>query len=115
MQGIPVLSPLAWPLSYRYPLHLIGPDFKPDSAPDQATHILAYRNRLDKVCFMQMNDVTRLLLQTLQENRGLTGLEILTEIAHSIKHPDPSKVIEKGAELLNDLRRKDILLGTRVI
>ncbi len=25
----PVLSPLAWPLSYRYPVHRIGPDFQP--------------------------------------------------------------------------------------
>lgn len=113
MQGIPVLSPLAWPLSYRFPLHRIGPGFIPEDAPEHATHILAYRNRKDKVCFMQLNDVTRLLLHILQENRGLNGLEILSEIADRIDHPQPEKVMASGAELLEDLRRKDILLGTR--
>ena len=27
----PVLSPLAWPLSYRYPVHRIGPQFQPSA------------------------------------------------------------------------------------
>ncbi|MCK5383157.1 MAG: putative DNA-binding domain-containing protein, partial [Gammaproteobacteria bacterium] len=32
LTGIPVLSPLAWHLSYRFPVHKIGPDFMPDEA-----------------------------------------------------------------------------------
>ena len=62
---------------------------------------------------MQLNDVSRLLLNLLQENRGLTGLELLNEIASSINHPDPSVVIDNGEKLLQDLRSKDVILGTR--
>ena len=35
LTGIPVLSPLAWPLSYRFPVHQIRPDFQPDEPPGQ--------------------------------------------------------------------------------
>ena len=113
MEEVPVLSPLAWPLSYRYPVHRIGPGFEPEAPPDEATHILVYRDRSYQVKFMQLNDVSRLLLNLLQENRGLTGLELLREIASRINHPDPSVVIDNGKKLLQELRSKDILLGTR--
>jgi hypothetical protein len=113
MQEIPVLSPLAWPLSYQYPVHQIRSGFEPEVPPEQATHILVYRDRTDKVKFIQLNDVSRLLLNLLQENNGLTGLELLTEIAKKINHPDPSVVIDNGEKLLQDFCSKDILLGTR--
>ncbi len=113
MEEVPVLSPLAWPLSYRYPVHRIGPGFEPEAPLDEATHILVYRDRSYKVKFMQLNDVSRLLLNLLQENRGLTGLELLKEISSRINHPDPSVVIDNGKKLLQDWRSKDILLGTR--
>jgi len=113
MEEVPVLSPLAWPVSYRFPVHRIRPGFEPEAPPEQATHILVYRDRSDKVRFMQLNDVSRLLLNLLQENRGLTGLELLSEIASHINHPKPSVVIDNGEKLLQDLKSKDVLLGTR--
>jgi len=113
MEEVPVLSPLAWPLSYRFPVHRIRPGFEPEIPPEQATHLLVYRDRNYKVKFMQLNDVSRLLLNLLQENRGLTGLELLSEIASTINHPDPSVVIDNGKKLLQDFYSKDILLGTR--
>lgn len=113
LHGIPVLSPLAWPLSYCYPVHLIKPDYQPESPPEKPSHILVYRNRCDEIKFMKLNDVSRLLLKLIQEKPGSTGLELLTEIAAAIEHPEPQKVITAGTELLNDLRSKDVLLGTR--
>ena len=113
MNEVPVLSPLAWPLSYRYPVHRIRPGFEMDTPPEQATHLLVYRNREDKIRFMLLNDVTRLLLNKLLEDPGLSGHELLAGIADDINHPQPSVVLEKGAQLLQELRDKDILLGTR--
>lgn len=113
MQGVPVLSPLAWPLSYRYPVHKIRPGYTPSEPPEQASHILAYRNRSDKVKFMQLNDVSRLLLNLLQEDRGLSGFELLSEVARRINHPHPDGLVENGQILLRDLCDKEVLLGTR--
>jgi len=112
LTGRPLLSPLAWPLSYRYPVHRIGPSHQPMEPPTEATHLLVYRNRRDEVRFMQLNDVTRLLLQKMQEEPGLTGEEHLRRIAQTIGHTDPDRVIASGAEVLDDLRERDVVLGT---
>jgi hypothetical protein len=65
------------------------------------------------VKFMQLNEVTRLLLALLQENAGMTGRRLLEMTADQIGHRSPSAVIESGAKLMRDLRRRDVLLGTR--
>jgi hypothetical protein len=113
LEGIPVLSPLAWPLSYRYPVHLIKPGYQPDGPPDIPTHILVYRNHHDEVKFMKLNDVSRHLLELLKEHPGATGLELLKQVAATIGHPKPERAIAAGADLLTDLKNKDVLLGTR--
>lgn len=113
LAGIPVLSPLAWPLSYRYPVHLISPEYQPAEPPGEPTHILVYRNRHDDVKFMKLNNVSRILLELMQQHRDATGRELLTRVAKAIGHPEPEKVISTGAELLGDLKRKDIVTGTR--
>ena len=113
LTGVPVLSPLAWPLSYQYPVHEIKPDNKPQSPPDRPTHLLVYRNRDDDVRFMRLNAVSALLLQFLKEDDGKTGQEILNEIVTALAHPNPDTVIEGGVKLLEDFRTRDVILGTR--
>jgi hypothetical protein len=112
LQGIPVLSPLAWPLAYRFPVHRIGPDFRPDIAPAEATRLLAYRNRKDEVRFMQINQLIWLLLEKLQ-NGEHSGREILLSIAAETGHPDSEALLEHGKKLLQDLQERDVVLGTR--
>ena len=106
LQGIPVLSPLAWPLVYRFPVHRISPDYKPQEAPAEPTRLLAYRNRKDQVKFMEINPVTWLLLEKLQ-GADKTGLDILQAIAGEIGHTQPGQVIEHGRKLLLDLIERD--------
>jgi hypothetical protein len=52
-------------------------------------------------------------LQLLKEDTAPTGLEALTRIAAELRHPRPEQVTEAGREFLDDLRRRNILLGTR--
>jgi len=113
LEGIPLLSPLAWPLSYRFPVHLIKPDFQPAEPPDQPSHILVYRNRSGDVKFMKLNAVSRMLLDLLKENRDATGLEVLEQVAIRIDHPDPDTVTAAGRSLMLELKEKEVLLGTR--
>jgi hypothetical protein len=111
--GAPVVSPLAWNLTYRFPVHRIGPAHQPDAPPPEPTHLMVYRTRQGRVEFMEINAVTQRLLQLLKEEPARTGLEVVTRIAHELHHPRPEQVIEAGRGLLGDLRRRDILLGTR--
>lgn len=113
LEGRPVLNPLIRLLSYRYPVHRIRPDFQPAEPPPQATHLLVYRNRDDEVKFMQLNAVTEGLLERLGRDDEGSGRDVLEELAHDIGHHDEQRLIQAGAELLEDLRRRGVVLGTR--
>ena len=112
LTGIPVLSPLAWHMSYRYPVHRIGPDFLPDEPGEAATNIVVYRNREDDVGFMEINRVTKRLLELVSENDSVNGEQLLNHIAAEMSHPQPDVVVTGGIEILKGLLQKDIILGT---
>jgi hypothetical protein len=112
LTGIPVLSPLVWQLAYHYPVHRIGPDFLPDRPGATPTFLVVYRDRKDEVGFMEVNPVTKRLLELLASEAGATGEKLLLDIAQELSHPQPGVVIDGGLEILNDLHKKDIILGT---
>ena len=109
----PVLSTLAWPLQYLYPVHQIGPDFQPDKPTDNPTFIVVYRNRNDEIGFLEINPVTARLLQLLSEDLSQSGRTILEHIAAEINHTNPEAVVQGGLAILQDLRTRNIILGTR--
>ena len=113
LEGIPVVSPLAWILSYRFPVHRISIDFQPTEATEQPTSIIVYRDTEDEVGFIEINPMTSILLQRLLQEPRVSGKDALTAIAHEMQHPDPDVVIRGGLEILEDLRKHTIILGTQ--
>ncbi len=113
MEGVPVLSPLAWLLSYRYPVQRIGPDYLPDKAPEQPTHIVVYRDLNDAIGFLELNPVTARLLQRMADNRTKAGIDLLLQIAAELDHPGPQAVVEGGRAIFAELQQRGVLLGIR--
>ncbi|MGQ0698501.1 MAG: HvfC family RiPP maturation protein [Panacagrimonas sp.] len=113
MEAPPVVSPLAWPLAYSYPVHRIGPDFEPAEAPDAPSYLVVYRTRQDQVKFMEINAVSARLLQLIEENPTTSGRELMLQIAGELQHPEPEQVVAAGRGMLTGLRERDIVLGTR--
>lgn len=113
VSGVPVLSPLAWPLTYRFPVQRIGPDYLPDAPPEQATNLLCYRDRRDAVHFMLLNAVAARLLSLLQKHPERSGREQLRAITAELQHPQPEAVLAGGRAILQDLHRRDVILGIR--
>lgn len=111
LAGAPMVSPLAWPLTYKFPVHRIGPDYQPTAPPPVPTYLVAYRNRSEQVEFMETNAVTQRLLQLLQETPDSTGQVQLKRIAAELNHPAPEQILDFGAQLLDDLRALGIILG----
>ena len=112
MERVPVLSPLAWPLTYKYPVHRIGPGFLPRAPGPQPTHLVVYRNRQDDVKFMEVNPVIARLLELLRD-KPAPGRLLMRRIARELKHPDPAAVSAQGSQVLQHLRARDIVLGAR--
>ena len=110
----PVVSPLAWTLAYDFPVHKIAPDFRPAAPGAQPTLLIVYRNRADDVKFMEINAITARLMQ-LMSDEPAPGAVLLERIAQEMKHPQPERVVAEGATILQSLRERDIILGTRRI
>ncbi len=108
-----ILSPLAKPIAYQYPVHKIGQDFQPQEQPGEQTYLIIYRDKSDKVNFYEMNIITAHLIELSRLNPSYTGKKLLELIAHEIKHPNPSVVIEGGKQILIDLMNLNILLGKK--
>ena len=107
----PVLSPLAWPLTYQYPVQQICEDFIPEEPSETPVYLLVYRDKDDEVHFMELNPVTAMLIQLMTDNKGLTTKQILENIAEQMNHPDPNVVIEGGMQIMQDLKDRNVILG----
>ncbi|UCB54287.1 MAG: putative DNA-binding domain-containing protein, partial [Thiotrichales bacterium] len=111
LQGHPVLSPVAWPLAYQFPVHKMGPDYLPDAPPEQPTYLVVYRNRMDEVRFLEINPVTARLINLLQEKPEISGELALDQIVQEMNHPNHDLVIQAGLTALQELQSYGIVLG----
>ncbi|MBB5212331.1 DNA-binding domain-containing protein [Microbulbifer hydrolyticus] len=122
LNWVPVASPLAWNLTYQFPVHHLGPACQPVDPPQTPTFLVVYRNRADTVAFLEANAVTSHLLSLIQshgEGSGepasdaLTGQALLQRLAADIHHPQPEQLVAFGKDILKKLHSLDILAGFR--
>lgn len=112
LEGVPVLSPLAWPLAYRFPVHRLGPDYQPTEPPAEPSFYIARRDRRDEVGFIQVNAVTLRLVERLQQDPELTGLAHLEALADELPQLAREIVMSGGAAALREMLDADVVLGT---
>ncbi|WP_019675801.1 DNA-binding domain-containing protein [Arsukibacterium perlucidum] len=74
------LSELAMLCAYQYPVQQICAEFQP-AEPAQPVFFLLYRNSEHEVKFVQLNQATLLLLNTLAEQPGLTFKQLIQAIS----------------------------------
>lgn len=113
LDGIPVLSNLAWTFAYQYPVHRISEEFLPDSPGQQATFLTVCRKANDDMDFMELNPVTARLVEMIEANDGESGRQLLTRLAQEIQFPDVDKLIQHGLEAMEEMRTAEILLGVK--
>lgn len=101
LTAVPLLSPLAWVLAYRFPVHRIGPGYTPAEA-GEPTFLAVYRNRDLEVRFMELNNVTARLLELVRDNDGATTQALLTRLAGDIGM-DAASLQAPGLEQLEQL------------
>jgi len=112
VDGIPLASPLARVLAYRFPVHRIAVDFRPTEAPPQPTLILLTRDRADALHFLEIDALTALLFERLQQNETRTGRACLEALLTELGRDEPA-LRESGLGILRRLREREALLGTR--
>ncbi|GBG14107.1 uncharacterized protein NMK_1667 [Novimethylophilus kurashikiensis] len=111
LDGIPVLASALMLLTYDFPVHRIGPRYKPTQADTEPTHIVAFRRPDHEVKFIVLNQLSIGLLQRIQQ--GESGRKALMNIAEELNHPQPEVILRGGLAILENLRAEQAILGAR--
>ncbi len=114
LQQVPVRSVLTWAFAYHYPVHRISPEFLPMEPSEQPVYLALYRNRDDKLGFMELNPLTAGLLDAIDNNTEcLTGAALIRKLGESIGYPDVDSLIPHGLAAMQEMLNLGILVGTR--
>jgi hypothetical protein len=118
----PVVSPLAWPLAYRWPVHRIGPDHRPDTPPDLPTLLMLRREPDGHVRFSELSPLAfrlieqlsgaRLSEQRLSGQHQTSGRDHLLALAAEAGVDDTTAFVEQGHALLRQMHATGVVLGT---
>ena len=110
-----VLNPHSRALVYQYPVHEIGPDHIPESAPQIPTYLVVYRTRSLAVRFLVSNPVTHRLLELLATMPATAAYDTIhEELVAAGRAVDVANVRDQGASIVRSLVRKGIILGEQV-
>lgn len=107
----PMLSSLALPLGYRWPVHRLAVHDLPTRAPEQSTFLLVARDATQTVRFREISALTFRLLQRIGENPDDNGRAHLLALAREAAASDDAAFIEQGRTMLDALRKQGIVLG----
>lgn len=111
LDGVPVVSPWIRALAYRWPVHTIGPQHRPDEAPAAPTLLLVRRDPDGQARFAAISPLVYRLLELLGEG-GRSGRECLSVLADEAGVPADAGFIAQGAAMLERMRAEGTLPGT---
>ena len=111
LTGIPVVSPLACVLAYRFPVHRISAEFRPDHAAEDPSVLLLVRGRDDRVQFHEINALSALLIERLRQNTELSGEQCVDALLAE-RGADAHALRDAGIAVLRELYLREAILGT---
>jgi len=108
------LCPLAWPLAYRWPVHRLGPAYRPSQPPALATFLLVRRTADDEVRFSELSPLAWQLLREIgQAGASVTAGSVLHELGRQCGVPDFPSFVAAGMALLDDMHADGIVAAVR--
>lgn len=110
LDGVPLLSSLALPLGYRWPVHRLEEDVALAEAPAEPTLLLMHRDSSHRMHTARLTPLAYRLLESLARRR-LSGREHLAALALEARSA-PGALDAAGLELLAALRTQGVVLGT---
>ncbi len=101
-------SPLAWLLSFDFPVHQISHDFQPTSASETPHFLLVYRNQADEVKFIELNGLSAHLFECITAGEDVDS--VIDSIAEVMPQLDRQLITNGARDLITDWLAKGILL-----
>ena len=114
MEERPVLSSLAQWHNYQWPVHRIGPDYRPVESGPETYHLAVCRDADYKVRYILLNAMTVLLLDYLSEHPDSHGQDAVLAVVNQYCPNSTEAALESGLQVFQDLRQKGIILGVKI-
>lgn len=111
MSQVCVCTPWLRVLTYTFPVHLIGPEFQPEQAPAEPTCLLVFRQRDERVGFLELNLITARFVELLASTPQ-SGEQALAQVAQEAGL-SIDQIAGFARALLDDLHRRGVVLGAR--
>lgn len=106
-----VVNPVHRLVRYVWPVHAIGPEFRPSAPPARPTWLLAFRDRAGNFGALDLNEVAVRLFERIAAPAAPAAGRILAGLAAELRHPEPAVVVRGGLELLERWRAREVILG----
>lgn len=106
-----VVNPVHRLLRYAWPVHAIGPAFRPPAPPARPTWLLAFRDRAGDFGVLDLNEVAVRLFERIAAPEAPAAAAILGDLAAELAHPEPAAVTRGGLALLERWRAREVILG----
>lgn len=113
LAGIPVLSPLVVLAAYRWPVHRIHAGVRPEVPGTEPLFLMVYRDRAERVRFMEVNAAAARLFTLLREQPAWRGTEIVCALAQEFGHAGAGDLAAAVREVLAGWQARDIVAGCR--
>ncbi|WP_460372675.1 DNA-binding domain-containing protein [Pseudomonas sp. Tul1A2] len=104
-----LISALAWPLAYVWPVHELDPNHQPATPPAQPTLLLVRRATDWSVKFSELSPLAWRLLQRISEFAPLTGREQLQALAQEAGQPASKSFVDNGLVLLRQMHEDQVI------
>jgi len=114
LDGVPLLSPLAWPIAYRWPVPRIGPGFQPSDSPAEPTLVLLRREADGRIHFSALSPLLFRLLELVGANVDATGRMVMRQLADEAGQNDFDAFLSEARPMLRRLHDEHVLLGARI-
>lgn len=111
LAGVPCANPIMVLVTYRFPVHVIEPDYRPSAPPASATRIAAFRDPQNRYGFLDLNPAAARLLEWVIEGRGLSGDELIVAIGAELGLDDSAALHSAGGTILARMRERGAILG----
>ena len=88
--------------------------FLPAEPPPEPVWLAVFRQRDDKVRFLELNPVTAQLLERIGDNAAHeTGAALLRGLAQDIAYEDETRFLAHGRDILGEMRDAGLVIRTR--
>jgi uncharacterized protein len=113
LDGAIAINPIHRIETYRFPILAIDEHHRPEAPPASPTNIVAFRDQRHQYGVLDLNAIALRLFIAVRDQPLLSARHILEEIASELKHPNPAVVVAGGLDILERMRRRGLVLGTR--